>query len=133
MRGVRIADSEVIEAVAAQREAIAQTVAFVHAHPELAHEEWACAAHLAARLSDAGFDVQEGIAGLATAFRARLGGGRAGRTVGLVALYDAVAAVRDDGSVQAVHSCGHGPVAGAVQERRSRSRRCASGSRASCW
>ena len=32
-----IADGEVIAAVAAQREAIADTAAFVHAHPELGH------------------------------------------------------------------------------------------------
>ena len=34
--------------------------------------------------------------------------------MGIVALYDAVAAVREDGSLEAVHSCGHGPIAGAV-------------------
>jgi hypothetical protein len=33
-----IADAELVAAVAAQRVAIADTVAFVHAHPELAHE-----------------------------------------------------------------------------------------------
>jgi metal-dependent amidase/aminoacylase/carboxypeptidase family protein len=31
-----------------------------------------------------------------------------------VCLYDAGAAVRPDGSTEAVHSCGHGPIAGAV-------------------
>jgi metal-dependent amidase/aminoacylase/carboxypeptidase family protein len=109
-----IADSELIAAVAAQRAAIAQTVAFVHAHPELAHEEHACAAHLARRLGDAGLRVEPGLAGLGTAFRAALAGGRAGRRVGIAALYDAVAAVREDGSIEAVHSCGHGLIAGAV-------------------
>lgn len=47
-----IADAELIAAVAAQRAAIAGTVAFVHAHPELAHEEHLCAAHLAGRLGE---------------------------------------------------------------------------------
>lgn len=85
---------------------------FVHAHPELGHEEIECSAWLAARLAAAGFEVERGVAGLATAFRATLTGARAGRSVGVVCLYDAVAAVRPDGSLEAVHSCGHGPIAG---------------------
>jgi metal-dependent amidase/aminoacylase/carboxypeptidase family protein len=109
-----IADTELIVAVAAQRAAIADIVGFVHAHPELAHEEHLCAAYLAGRLGDAGLRVEQGVAGLGTAFRASLAGDRAGRRVGIVALYDAVAAVREDGSVEAVHSCGHGLIAGAV-------------------
>ena len=109
-----IADAELIVAVAAQRAAIADTVAFVHAHPELAHEEHLCSAHLAGRLGEAGLRVEQGVAGLGTAFRAALAGERAGRRVGIAALYDAVAAVREDGSVEAVHSCGHGLIAGAV-------------------
>jgi metal-dependent amidase/aminoacylase/carboxypeptidase family protein len=109
-----IADAELIAAVAAQRAAIADTVAFVHAHPELAHEEHLCAAHLAGRLDDAGLRVEQGVAGLGTGFRAALAGERAGRRVGIAALYDAVAAVREDGSTEAVHSCGHSLIAGAV-------------------
>jgi metal-dependent amidase/aminoacylase/carboxypeptidase family protein len=109
-----IDDADVIAAVASQRATIADTVAFVHAHRELAHEEHRCAAHLVGRLRGAGLRVEERIAGLDTAFRAALAGGRPGRRVGLVALYDAVAAVREDGSLEAVHSCGHGPIAGAV-------------------
>jgi metal-dependent amidase/aminoacylase/carboxypeptidase family protein len=49
-----------------------------------------------------------------TAFRAVLSGARPGRRVGIVCQYDAVAAVREDGSMEAVHSCGHGPIAGSV-------------------
>ena len=109
-----IADSEVVAAVASQRSAIAETVAFVHAHAELAHEEHQCAAHLIGRLRDAGLRVDESVAGLETAFRAALAGGEPGHRVGIVAVYDAVAAVREDGSLEAVHSCGHGPIAGAV-------------------
>ena len=109
-----IDDRDVIAAVAALRPTIADVVAFVHAHPELAHEEHRCAARLTAVLRDGGLRVEPGVAGLDTAFRAALMGGRAGRRVGIVALYDAVAAVREDGSTQAVHSCGHGPIAGAV-------------------
>jgi metal-dependent amidase/aminoacylase/carboxypeptidase family protein len=109
-----IGDTDLISAVAAQRPTIAETVAFVHAHPELAHAEHRCAAHLVGLFREAGLCVEEGVAGLGTAFRATLVGGRAGRRVGIIALYDAVAAVREDGSLEAVHSCGHGPIAGAV-------------------
>ena len=63
---------------------------------------------------DAGLRVEQGVAGLGTAFRAALAGGRAGRRVGIAALYNAVTAVREDGSIEAVHSCGHGLIAGAV-------------------
>jgi metal-dependent amidase/aminoacylase/carboxypeptidase family protein len=109
-----IGDRDVIAAVAAQQPTIAATAAFVHAHPELAHEEHRCAGHLVGRLRDGGLHLEEGVAGLDTAFRAALVGGRAGRRVGVVALYDAVAAVREDGALEAVHSCGHGLIAGAV-------------------
>ena len=109
-----IGDADVIAAVAAQRPTITDTVAFVHAHPELAHEEHRCASRLAGQLHDGGLRVEQGVAGLGTAFRATLAGGRAGRRVGIVALYDAVAAVRENGATEAVHSCGHGPIAGAV-------------------
>jgi metal-dependent amidase/aminoacylase/carboxypeptidase family protein len=109
-----LTDAEVVAAVVAQRQAITETVAFVHAHAELAHEEHECAAYLVGRLRDGGLSVDEGVAGLETAFRATLAGGDKGRRVGIVALYDAVAAVREDGSIEAVHSCGHGPIAGAA-------------------
>ena len=109
-----LSDSDVLAAVDAQTDAIADTVSFVHAHPELGHEEHACASHLVGRLRDAGLDLTERVAGLDTAFRAVLRGGRAGRRVGIVAQYDAVATPRADGSVEAVHSCGHGPIAGSV-------------------
>src|SRR6516164_10025295 len=73
-----IADAEVIAAVVAQRPAIAGTAEFVHAHPELAHEEHLCAAHLAGRLGQGGLAVEQGVAGLDTAFRAVLTGGQGG-------------------------------------------------------
>jgi metal-dependent amidase/aminoacylase/carboxypeptidase family protein len=111
---VALSDQDVLAAVDAQREAIEEVVAFVHAHPELAHEEHECAAELVRRLRDAGLQVSENAAGLDTAFRAVLPGAHPGRRVGIVCQYDAVAAVRDDGSIEAVHSCGHGPIAGSV-------------------
>ena len=87
---------------------------FVHANPELGHEEHRSAAYVADALQHAGLQVERGAGGMETAFVAALDGARPGRTVGLVCLYDAVAAVRPDGTIEAVHSCGHGPIAGGV-------------------
>ncbi len=109
-----LADADVLAAVEARRSDGLDVMRFVHDHPELGHEEHECAAFLAARLEDAGFEVERGAGGMATAFRAQIEGLEPGRTVGLVCLYDAVAAVRPDGSIEAVHSCGHGPIAGGV-------------------
>jgi len=107
-------DAAVLAAVEAQRSAALEAMRFVHAHPELAHEERECAAYLASVLERAGLEVERETAGMETAFRATLHGTRPGRSVGLAALYDAVATVRPDGSLEAAHSCGHGPIAGAA-------------------
>ncbi len=109
-----LADADVLAAVEARRSDGLEVVRFVHDHPELGHEEHECAEFLTARLEEAGFEVERGAGGMATAFRAQIEGSMPGRTVGLVCIYDAVAAVRPDGSIEAVHSCGHGPIAGGV-------------------
>jgi metal-dependent amidase/aminoacylase/carboxypeptidase family protein len=87
---------------------------FVHDHAELAHEEHQCSEHVATVLERAGYRVERAVGGMPTAFRATLNGARPGRSVGMVVLYDAVAAIRPDGSIAPVHSCGHGPIAGGV-------------------
>jgi metal-dependent amidase/aminoacylase/carboxypeptidase family protein len=51
---------------------------------------------------------------MSTAFRATLAGGRAGPSIGLVALYDAVPVFRPDGTIEPVHSCGHDAIAAGV-------------------
>lgn len=107
-------DAQIRAAVAAREPLIRETIGFIHAHPELAHAEQACAAHLGAVLSRLGLTLEPGIAGMATAFRATLRGGLPGRTVGLVAVYDAVPAVRGPGSFEPMHSCGHGPISAGV-------------------
>jgi metal-dependent amidase/aminoacylase/carboxypeptidase family protein len=106
-------DKDVIAAVEARAPDGLDVMRFVHEHPELGHEERECAGFVAGRLAASGFAVERGVGGMETAFRATLDGGP-GRTVGLVCLYDAVPAVRPDGSLDAVHSCGHGPIAGGV-------------------
>src|SRR5205814_947894 len=80
----------------------------------LGQEGHAGAAHAAGALERAGFRLERGPAGMATAFRATLTGARPGRSIGMVVLYDAVPAVRPDGRIEPVHSCGHGPIAGGV-------------------
>ncbi|MGH2953813.1 MAG: hypothetical protein ACRDK9_07295, partial [Solirubrobacterales bacterium] len=107
-------DDRLLAAVAEHRPEIEAAIGFVHAHPELAHEEVECCGFLAGQLEDAGYSVERGVAGLPTAFRARLEGRGDGPAVGIVDLYDAVPAVRGDGSLEPVHSCGHGPLAGGV-------------------
>lgn len=87
---------------------------FVHENAELAHEEHRCSEHIAEALAQAGLEVERGAGGMETAFVATLTGAVPGRTVGLVCLYDAVPAVRPDGTMEAVHSCGHGPIAAGV-------------------
>ncbi len=79
------ADGEILDAVHAQRGLASATIRFVHEHPELGHEEFECSAHLAAVVTDAGFEVERGVAGLPTAFRASITGDRPDRTVGVVA------------------------------------------------
>jgi metal-dependent amidase/aminoacylase/carboxypeptidase family protein len=109
-----IEDGDLLAAVEARRAEALEVMAFVHAHPELGHEEHECSAFVADRLEQGGYAVERAVGGMDTAFRATLGAAQPGRTVGMVCLYDAVAAVRPDGTVEPVHSCGHGPIAGGV-------------------
>jgi metal-dependent amidase/aminoacylase/carboxypeptidase family protein len=107
-------DTALRAGVARHEPLIRSTIDFIHAHPELSHAEYACAEHLMETFRGLGLEVETGLAGMETGFRAKLGGGRAGRSVGIVALYDAVAAVPPEGGIVPVHSCGHGPIAGSV-------------------
>jgi len=107
-------DAALRDTVAASAGTIDAIVDFVTSHPELAYAEHATVAHLVSRLRDAGFEVETGIAGMATAFRAELRLGAPGATVGLIAVYDAAAAIDGEGAVVPTHSCGHGPQAAGV-------------------
>ncbi len=109
-----IAAGDVVAAVDARAPLAGEVMRFVHAHPELGHEEHECSRFLCDTLAGLGFEVEAGVGGLPTAFRAVLRGAGAGRSVGLVCLYDAVPTLRADGRVEPVHSCGHGPIAGGV-------------------
>ncbi|MFQ5426280.1 MAG: M20/M25/M40 family metallo-hydrolase [Gaiellales bacterium] len=107
-------DADLLAAIDAHLGIGLDAMTFVHGHPELAHEEHRCSAHLASVLEGGDLAVELGVAAMPTAFKATLEGGLPGRSVGVVTLYDAVPAVRPDGTITPVHSCGHGPIAGGV-------------------
>lgn len=107
-------DGELRAAVEARTPLIRDTTTFITRHPELAHEERVSSAYLADTLAELGLAVDRGVFGMDTCFRAVLRGGRPGRTVGLVVLFDAVAAVPPEGGLVPVHSCGHASIAGGI-------------------
>ncbi|MDX6569412.1 MAG: hypothetical protein QOH15_1990 [Gaiellales bacterium] len=109
-----ITDADVLAAVAAHEPDARAAMEFVHGHPELAHEELRCARFLTDQLMRKGLDVELGVGGMDTAFTASVQGTRPGRSVGIVCLYDAVQTIRENGEIEAVHSCGHGVIAGSV-------------------
>ena len=90
---VRLPDETRRDLVALSRE--------IHADPELAYHEERAAARIALLLRRHGHDVELGIGGLATAFRARVG--PPGESVALLAEYDALKGVG--------HGCGHNLIA----------------------
>ena len=90
---VRLPDETRRELLALSRE--------IHADPELAYHEERAAARIAALLRRHGHQVEMGIGGLATAFRARVGPD--GPSVALLAEYDALKGVG--------HGCGHNLIA----------------------
>ena len=90
---VRLPDETRRDLVALSRE--------IHADPELAYHEERAAARIASLLRRHGHDVELGIGGLATAFRARVG--PPGESIALLAEYDALKGVG--------HGCGHNLIA----------------------
>src|SRR5258708_2800950 len=76
-------------------------------NPEIGLQEHQASARLSHMLEEAGADVERGIAGLSTVFRAVLpGGGADGPVVGIVAEYDALPGVG--------HGCGHNIIGNAA-------------------
>ena len=79
-------DQRILAVIESKRGAALAAHRFVHEHPELSHEERDCSRYLCDVLEGAGLEVERGVAGMETAFRATLRGSRPGRSVGLVAL-----------------------------------------------
>src|SRR5215831_15699726 len=88
---------EVIDRRAAD---LIETADWIHAHPEIGHQEVEASRRLAGMLEAAGVAVQMGTAGMATAFKAELGADTAARPrVAILAEYDALPGLG--------HGCGH--------------------------
>lgn len=75
----------------------------LQANPETAYQEHLAAVWLSEELRRAGFEVEQGVAGLPTAFVAAWKGQEAGPCIGLIAEYDALPGVG--------HGCGHNLIA----------------------
>lgn len=91
----------ICEAIDRFREKATAVSHSIHERPELKFEENFAAEQLSSAAADAGLQVEKGVAGLKTAFRAEFG--REGPTVAVLAEYDAL----PNG-----HSCGHNLIAG---------------------
>jgi amidohydrolase len=76
----------------------------IHGHPELGFEEVMACRWLSGFLGERGLDVEPGVAGVATAFRATLTTGD-GPTVAILCEYDALPGIG--------HACGHNVIAAA--------------------
>lgn len=71
----------------------------IHAHPELGYEEHKASAWLCEALEQAGFEVDRGVAGMPTAFRAAVDTAADAPVVAFLAEYDALP--------ETGHACGH--------------------------
>ncbi len=97
-------DHRVIHAIDAVRQELVDISLDIHAHPELNYQEYHAAQVLADALERHGFQVERGVGGVETAFRAILPGGKGdGPTVALLAEYDALPGIG--------HGCGHNLIA----------------------
>src|SRR5438874_9701603 len=77
-----------------------ETADWSHAHPEIGHQEVEASKRLSGILQSAGIPVEMGTAGMATAFKADLGGKRGARPrIAILAEYDALPGLG--------HGCGH--------------------------
>ncbi len=85
--------------IAAERRRIIEIGRFIHAHPEEGYQEYRACDRLTAYLDDLGFAITRPYAGLETAFRAVLKGGRQKPRIAVLAEYDALAGLG--------HGCGH--------------------------
>jgi amidohydrolase len=84
-----------------QRDALTAMSHRIHAHPELGFEEEHACTWLVDALVDAGFDVERGVCGVSTAFRATKG--RGPLRIGICAEYDCLPGIG--------HACGHNIIA----------------------
>jgi amidohydrolase len=90
----------VCEAIDRRAAELIEIADWIHAHPEIGHQEVEAARRLSGMLASAGIPVEMGTAGMATAFKAELcGTGAARPRVAILAEYDALPGLG--------HGCGH--------------------------
>ncbi len=103
VEAARALKQRVCQAVDRHAGRLVELAAWIHAHPEIGHQEVEAARRLADVLRSADIAVETGTAGMATAFKAELPGrGRAGSgrpRVAILAEYDALPGLG--------HGCGH--------------------------
>src|ERR1041384_8644594 len=81
----------VCEAVDRRSAELIQTADWIHAHPEIGHQEVEASRRLSGMLQAAGITVEMGTAGMSTAFKAELNGSNSARPrVAILAEYDAL-------------------------------------------
>ena len=91
---------ETVDRLAGELEALSLQI---HANPELCFKEEKASAWLAQFLGKHGAQVEQGVGGLPTAFRATIPGQAPGPTVAILAEYDALPGIG--------HACGHNIIA----------------------
>ncbi|MFD5735708.1 M20 family metallopeptidase [Streptomyces sioyaensis] len=91
------------DAVRQSRPLLEQVSLDLHNRPEIRFEEHYAVGRLTTRLAAAGFDVDKGVAGLATAFTATHRGATDGPTIAVLLEYDALPGMG--------HGCGHNLIA----------------------
>ena len=87
------------ERVDSLKDQVIEIADYLHRNPELGYAETKACARLSAELAKAGFEVNQGVAGLPTAFKAVLRGKTERPVVGILAEYDALPEIG--------HGCGH--------------------------
>jgi len=97
--GVRDVKGSVLEDIDDLRATLVELSRKIHAHPEVKFEEHKASRWLAETAAEAGFDVEQPIGGLETAFRASYRGPKEGLTIAYLAEYDALPKLG--------HACGH--------------------------
>src|SRR5215467_6345357 len=100
MKDVQRLKEQVCAAVDRRAPELIETADWIHAHPEIGHQEVEASRRLSSLLEAAGIPVQMGTAGMATAFKAELDGKSPVRPrVAILAEYDALPGLG--------HGCGH--------------------------
>lgn len=88
-----------ITTIDAMRDELVQLSETIHAHPEIAFQEFESCHRLSDALESHGFTVARGVGGIATAFRAEARGTREHPAIAFLAEYDALPNLG--------HACGH--------------------------